>query len=62
MKNKIVIRRSLVTARDIPKGEVFPEKNLASKRPGEGLSPVNLWDVLGKISPRYFSADEPISL
>ncbi len=62
MKNKIVVRKSLVAARDISKGEVFSEENLTSKRPGEGLSPMNLWDVLGKISPRSFSADEPISL
>ena len=32
------------------------------KRPGEGLSPMYFWDVLGKEASRSFSVDEPISL
>ena len=62
MKNRTVVRKSLVAARDISKGEVFSEENLTFKRPGDGLSPMNFWDVLGKIATRSFSADESISL
>ena len=62
MKNRTVVRKSLVAARDISKGEAFSEENLTFKRPGDGLSPMNFWDALGKIATRSFSADEPISL
>ncbi|MEW6055181.1 MAG: N-acetylneuraminate synthase [Bdellovibrionota bacterium] len=60
-KNKPVVRRSLVAATAIRKGEVFSEKNLTSKRPGDGVSPVFYWDWLGKIAERDFKEDEQIS-
>jgi N-acetylneuraminate synthase len=62
MENRMVVRKGLVAARDIAKGEVFSEENITCKRPGDGLSPMNYWDVLGKVASRSFSADEPISL
>jgi len=60
--NKKIVRKSMVAACNILKDEVFSEKNITFKRPGEGLSPMSFWDVLGKKASRSFSKDEPISL
>lgn len=61
-KNKEVARKSIVAAQPIKKGEVFTEKNLTVKRPGNGISPM-LWDeVVGKIAIKDFEADDLIEL
>ena len=44
--------RSLYITKDIEKGDVFSEKNLRSVRPGYGLHPKYLKDVLGKRAKR----------
>jgi N-acetylneuraminate synthase len=62
IKNSQIVRKSLVAARNIKKGEVFSEDNLTCKRPGDGISPMNFWDVIGKVATRSFLADELISL
>ena len=41
-------RRSLVSATDIPKGTVITEEMLTFKRPGNGISPARMSEVLGK--------------
>ena len=61
-KNKNIVRKSIVAARDIYLGEFFSETNLAIKRPGSGISPMQ-WDVvLGKKAKRNFQEDELIRL
>lgn len=62
MKNKSIARKSIVTARDIKQGELFSEENLATKRPGSGISPME-WDrIIGKKAKRDFKEDELIEL
>lgn len=61
-KNKIVARKSIVALRDIKNGEVFTEKNVTCKRPGNGISPMKWYDVLGKKAERDFERDELITL
>lgn len=61
-KNIAIARKSIVVACDIKKGEVFTEENLTAKRPGNGISPMNWAEVLGKIAKRDFSEDELIEL
>ena len=60
LKNREIVRRSLVAARRIRKGERFSEDNLTSKRPGNGISPLSYWDWIGKIAQRDFQPDEII--
>lgn len=45
---KLKMRRSIVAARDIPAGTVITEDDCDFKRPGDGLSPDRLCEVLGK--------------
>lgn len=60
LQNRLVARKSLVAARDIGAGEQFGVENLALKRPGNGISPMEYWNLLGKGSPRNYSTDELI--
>lgn len=62
IKNKTIARKSLVAARKIIKGESFTPENLTAKRPGDGLSPIHYWDLLGKIAERDYEQDEQVSL
>ncbi len=61
-RNKDLMRKSIVAAEDIKKGEEFTAKNITVKRPGTGISPMK-WDkVLGKKAKRDFGKDEIIKL
>lgn len=59
-KNKIVARKSIVARRSIRKGDVFTEDNVTCKRPGNGISPMDWYDLLGKRAEKDFSEDELI--
>lgn len=62
IKNKLVVRKSLVASREIKAGEFFSAENIGAKRPGSGISPM-LWDeVIGKRACRDFLLDELIEL
>lgn len=60
--NMAVARKSLVAAQDIKKGDLFTEKNLTTKRPGTGISPMRLEEVLGQRAIRDFAEDELIEI
>ncbi len=60
VENRTIVRKSIVAACGIRKGELFTGKNLAVKRPGEGISPMRFWDLLGKEASRDFEKDEVI--
>jgi len=61
-KNMAVARKSIIAKRDIAAGEIYSEKNLIVKRPGDGISPMRWFDVLGKTATRDFQEDELIEL
>lgn len=46
--------RSLYVAKDIKKGELFTEENIKSVRPGYGMHPKYLKDILGRISEKNY--------
>lgn len=53
-KNSRRFSRSLYVAEDIKSGEVITEKNVRSVRPGYGLHPKYLKDVLGKVAEKDY--------
>lgn len=59
-KNKIVARKSIIANCKIKKGDIFTEKNLTTKRPGNGISPMNWYDIIGKEAEKDFEEDELI--
>ncbi len=61
-KNIAVARKSIVAAKDIKAGEIFTENNLAVKRPGNGISPMDWENVIGKTAKKDFAEDELIVL
>jgi N,N'-diacetyllegionaminate synthase len=55
-----IVRKSIVASTNIKKGEVFNEKNLSIKRPGNGLSP-KIWNnIIGKKAKMDFNIDDLI--
>lgn len=59
-KNRDVVRKSIVAKKAIRRGELFTEENLTTKRPGNGVSPMKWFDVLGQKSIRDYEEDELI--
>ena len=44
------------------KGETFSRENISCKRPGEGISPMEIDNIYGKKSSKDYLLDEMISL
>ena len=61
-RNMPVMRKSLVASRNIRMGETFSAKNITTKRPGTGISPMRWDEVIGRKASREFAADELIDL
>src|SRR5690554_301716 len=61
-KNMAVARKSIIASKDIKAGDIFTEENLTVKRPGDGISPMRWFDIIGKPAPRDFEEDELIEL
>lgn len=60
--NITVARKSIVAKRNILKGEMFTEDNITTKRPGNGISAMRWFEVLGTRAIRDFGEDELICL
>ena len=56
-KNRPIARKSIVAKRAIAKGETFTAENLTTKRPGDGISPMLWYEVLGQTAKRDFAED-----
>ena len=62
LKNKPIARKSLVAIRAIRAGESFSADNIGTKRPGTGITPMRWDEVIGRLAPRDFYADELIEI
>jgi len=51
----------LYVSQDIKKGELFSEKNIKSVRPGFGLHPKHLKDILGKYASKNIEFGTPLA-
>ena len=61
IKNIDIARKSIVAKKTIKKGEELTEDNLDIKRPGNGISPMYWYDLLGTKAVKDFSEDELIT-
>ena len=59
-QSSMVFRRSLFAVKDIHKGEEFSFDNIRSIRPGYGIAPKHIYDLVGKASPIEIKRGEPI--
>jgi len=62
VRNKPIARKSLVASQTIKKGELFNSQNITSKRPGTGISPMRLDEIIGRKATRDYIEDELIVL
>lgn len=60
-KNSRLLGRSLFVVKDIKAGEKFTEENVRSIRPGYGLAPKYLKDIIGKVATKDISKGIPVS-
>ncbi|MDC0253296.1 N-acetylneuraminate synthase [Bacteriovoracales bacterium] len=61
LKNLLIARKSIVASKNIKKGEVFTEKNLTIKRPGNGISPMSWENLINKKATKDYVKDEQIT-
>ncbi len=62
LENIIPVRKSLVAKKNIQKGEIFTRKNITSKRPGDGITPMRWPELENKIAKKNYRKDEKIEI
>ncbi|HHD78027.1 MAG TPA: N-acetylneuraminate synthase [Epsilonproteobacteria bacterium] len=55
-----VARKSIVAKNKIEKGDIFTETNLTTKRPGNGVNPMQWDEYIGKVADRNYEEGENI--
>ena len=60
-KNIRIVRKSIVAKNKIKKGELFSYKNITTKRPGNGISPIKWNSYIGKKSKKNYKIDDKIN-
>lgn len=59
-RNINIARKSIVAKTTIRKGDILSENNITCKRPGNGVSPMKWYEVLGTKAIKDFSEDQLI--
>jgi N-acetylneuraminate synthase len=62
LKNKEIARKSIHVSKDLPAGQVLTADDLIMKRPGNGISPMEMAAVVGKKLVKDLAADQMLSL
>tara|TARA_B110000858_G_C17806133_1_gene478037 strand:- start:161 stop:1171 length:1011 start_codon:yes stop_codon:yes gene_type:complete len=60
-KNLKMVRKYIVASKIIKKGDKFSQTNLTTKRSGRGISAIEWFNLLGKISKKNYSVDSIIT-
>lgn len=60
LKNKMIVRKSIVAAKPIKDSEIFTADNLTVKRPGTGISPMRWDEIIETKTKRDYQEDELI--
>jgi sialic acid synthase SpsE len=53
-------RRSLFAVQDVRRGEALSNENVRSIRPGQGIAPKHLGDILGRTAARDIPRGTPL--
>jgi N,N'-diacetyllegionaminate synthase len=53
-----IVRKSIVAKTTIKKGDILNENNLIIKRPGNGISPMKWYELVGSKSKKNYNEDE----
>jgi sialic acid synthase SpsE len=61
LKNKTAARKSIHLVKDIDAGTVLKEEDLIMKRPGDGISPFALDEIIGRTTKHDLEADAKLS-
>ncbi len=61
-KNVLIVRKSIVAATQIRKGDIIGKNNITAKRPGGGISPMKWHEVVGTRARRNYNKDDMIEL
>ena len=61
-KNIEIVRKSIVAREHIKEGTLFTKENLTTKRPGNGISPMQFDNVIGLKAKKDFSKDDLIEI
>lgn len=61
-KKKMIktVRKSIVAARDIKKGEIINRDSIEAKRPGDGISPEFFKEIVGRKTRNFLKVDQQI--
>jgi N,N'-diacetyllegionaminate synthase len=62
LKNKAIARKSIHLSKDLPAGHMLTGNELIMKRPGNGISPMQMSSVIGKKLLKAGTADQLLSL
>ena len=62
LEMRTVARKSLVANKKIEKGEIFTQENLTVKRPGNGVSPMSINEVIGTKALYSFEENDLIKI
>lgn len=60
IETRTLVRRSVVARRPLAKGKPFTSMDLSSTRPGDGLSPMQTWELIGTPATRDYQIGEAI--
>ena len=58
--NTAIARKSIVAKTKIMKGDIFSEKNITTKRPGSGISPMKWDEIISSTAIKNYEEDELI--
>lgn len=56
--NRVSLSKSLASTDEIPKGEQINREDITAKSPAKGISPQELYTVVGKMAQRNIASDE----
>lgn len=62
IKNKVIARKSIHLKNDKKTGEIITANDLVMKRPGDGISPMKMNEVIGKKLNNDLSSDHKLTL